>query len=326
MSRREHPTSDGERAMTFHGLRGTSMKRQLLGAAALVSMAQALSAQRAGPPVIDMHVHSTIVTPAAIGQLDSLNVRYLFLAALAPDLRVWASVDTSRYLPALIFPCEKGHAPITGRMCFDAPSEFPDTSWLRQEIEARRVRGFGELETQYVGMSPSDPRMEPYWRLAETYDLPVGIHMGVSEPGIAYDSSRVKWKSSAFRMRFGDPLLLEDVLARHQHLRLYVMHAGYPRLEEMIALLSMYPNVFVDVAALESEPLVPRATYYAYLRALVDAGFGKRIMFGSDFLWQLRQGIDAIEHADFLTSDQKADILCNNAARFLRLGPAICRS
>ncbi len=56
---------------------------------------------------------------------------------------------------------------------------------------------------------------------------------------------------------------------------------------------------------------------------LVEAGFGKRIMFGSDAsMWPqtISIGIEAIESADFLTEAQKCDILYNNAARFLRLG------
>ena len=36
-------------------------------------------------------------------------------------------------------------------------------------------------------------------------------------------------------------------------------------------------------------------------------------------------GIQAIVAADFLTSEQKADILCHNAARFLRLDAATCQ-
>jgi hypothetical protein len=55
-----------------------------------------------------------------------------------------------------------------------------------------------------------------------------------------------------------------------------------------------------------------------------DAGFGKRIMFGSDFPEQAGPGIDAVLGADFLSAEQKADILCNNAARFLRLDSSLC--
>ncbi len=83
-------------------------------------------------------------------------------------------------------------------------------------------------------------------------------------------------------------------------------------------------NVYVDVAALSTESLVPRVNYYGFLRNLVEAGFGKRIMFGSDFPSQTEIGVAAILDADFLSSEQKSDILCNNAARFLRLEPSTC--
>lgn len=55
---------------------------------------------------------------------------------------------------------------------------------------------------------------------------------------------------------------------------------------------------------------------------MVNAGFGKRIMFGSDnMVWPqtIEIGIKTIEKATFLTAEQKRDILFNNAARFLRL-------
>ena len=80
----------------------------------------------------------------------------------------------------------------------------------------------------------------------------------------------------------------------------------------------------VDVAALQAPFMVPRPSYLRHLRGLVEGGFAKRIMFGSDFPDQTGPGIDAILAADFLTPEQKADILCNDAARFLRLPPAIC--
>jgi uncharacterized protein len=55
---------------------------------------------------------------------------------------------------------------------------------------------------------------------------------------------------------------------------------------------------------------------------LVEAGFGKRIMFGSDqMVWPkaIEVAIENIEAATFLSQEQKRDILFNNAARFLRL-------
>ena len=66
----------------------------------------------------------------------------------------------------------------------------------------------------------------------------------------------------------------------------------------------------------------PRAVFYEHLRKFVDAGFGKRIMFGSDqgeWPGVIGPAIDIIDEAPFLTKEQKADIFYNNAARFLRL-------
>jgi hypothetical protein len=47
-------------------------------------------------------------------------------------------------------------------------------------------------------------------------------------------------------------------------------------------------------------------------------------MCGSDLPNQVAPGSDAILAADFLTEEQRADILCGNAARFLCLGPEVC--
>jgi hypothetical protein len=208
----------------------------------------------------------------------------------------------------LVFPCDHRRAPYFGQSCFNSENDFPDVGWLRAELRAGRINALGELEHQYLGLSPADPRMEPFWQLAEEFDVPVGIHIGPGPLGIAYESSPL-WppvKSPRYRMSVGDPLLLQEVLLKHQRLRLWVMHAGWPRLENMIALLSVHPGVYVDIAALQSEAVMTRPGYQHYLRELVESGFSKRIMFGSDFPDQVAAGIEAILAADFLNGEQKS--------------------
>ena len=70
---------------------------------------------------------------------------------------------------------------------------------------------------------------------------------------------------------------------------------------------------------------LPRAEFSRYVQRFVDAGFGKRVMFGSDqMVWpgMIEHAVRVVEEAPSLTPDQKRDILYNNAARFLRLTPA----
>ena len=60
-------------------------------------------------------------------------------------------------------------------------------------------------------------------------------------------------------------------------------------------------------------------------RGARPAGFGKRVMFGSDqgdWPGVIEPAIAIVEGAPFLTEEQKRDILYHNAARFLRFTDA----
>lgn len=201
------------------------------------------------------------------------------------------------------------------------PSLMPDIPLkpgLEAEFAAAKAAGklavIGELGFQYDGISVADPKLEPLWAAAEKLDIPVAIHFGPGPPGAAY------MPGSGYRARLSSPLLLEDVLVRHPRLRVNVMHAGFPMLDDTLALLYAHPQVYVDTGVIVYTQ--PRPAFYRYLQALVDAGFGQRIMFGSDqMVWPetMERAIQVIQEAPFLSSQQKRDILYNNAARFLRL-------
>lgn len=172
----------------------------------------------------------------------------------------------------------------------------------------------GEIAPQYQGMSPSDPSLDPYFAVAEKLNIPVAIHMGTGGNGMA------NLTSPKYRASMGNPLLLEDLLARHPKLKLWVMHAGYPMVDEMIALMGANAYVYVDIAGMIWS--YPLAEVNEYIRRMVQAGFGKRIMYGTDLMiWPklLETSLGVIENANYLSSDQKRDILFNNAVRFFRL-------
>jgi predicted TIM-barrel fold metal-dependent hydrolase len=197
---------------------------------------------------------------------------------------------------------------------FDPRSGKPTINELRQLVQSKKIFAFAEVSIQYFGVLPNDPRMEPYYALAEELDVPIGIHMGPGPPGAPY------YSSPDYRMRSSSLLLLEDVLVRHPKLRIWAMHAGWPLADDTIATLYAHPQLYVDVGVICYA--FPRKQFYSFLQRLIDAGFEKRIMFGSDeMVWPdaLSAGIDSIENDPHLTAAQKRDILHDNAARFLRL-------
>lgn len=197
---------------------------------------------------------------------------------------------------------------------FHVAQEAPSPDSLRALHAEGRLAVLAEVTNQYYGIAPDDERMEPYWVLAEELDLPVGIHIGTGPPGVRYLGA------SGYRARLHSALTLEEVLVRHPRLRIYIMHAGFPLLEDLLALMYSHPQVYVDVGVIVFSQ--PRAAFYRYLQGIVEAGFGNRVMFGSDqMVWPgvIERSIAVIEDAPFLNEKQKRDIFYNNAARFLRL-------
>jgi len=175
---------------------------------------------------------------------------------------------------------------------------------------------FGEITIQYEGFSPSDSAFEPYLKMAEELDIPVGVHVGPGPPGVIYLGAK------NYRASLHSALVLESALVKHPKLRVYAMHAGWPMIDDMLATLYAHPQLHVDLGIISYH--IPEREFYFYLERLVNAGFIKRIMFGSDnMVWPetIKIAIDRINNAKFLTEEEKRDILFNNATRFLRLTP-----
>ena len=196
---------------------------------------------------------------------------------------------------------------------------FRPVEEVDKDFASGQYKVMGEIGLQSMGISPSDPSVDAYFAIAEKYDIPVAIHMGTGGSG------RANISNPKFRGAMGNPLLLEELLAKHPKLRVQVMHAGYPMIDNMLTLLQANSHVYVDVAGLIwSYPLIE---VNRYIQRLVEAGFEDRVMFGTDLGesgWEglLPYSISIVQNAEYLTPQQKRDILFNNAVRFYRLDPS----
>jgi predicted TIM-barrel fold metal-dependent hydrolase len=78
-------------------------------------------------------------------------------------------------------------------------------------------------------------------------------------------------------------------------------------LDDLLTVLWAHPQVYVDTGGIVFA--LPRPEFYRYLQRIVEAGFGKRVMFGSDQMtWPgiIEPWIKVIESAQFLTKEQNA--------------------
>ncbi len=284
----------------------------------------AQSAINKKPPIIDMHMHSfpaqymgesSIPNPVTGKPSGAASDEELMQATLM-EMRRYNIVKAVTSGPLEVVYRWKSEEPkrIIGGVHFDEVTSLPDVEQLRQQFIAGRLGTLGELAAQYVGLPLSDSLFEPYLALAEELDIPVGVHTGLGPAGTPYTCC------PKFRVTYGSPILLEEVLVRHPKLRLYLMHGGWPYLEETKAIMAVYPQVYADLAVINW--IIPREEFHEYLRDLIRAGLGKRVMFGSDqMVWPeaIGMAVEGIESAKFLSKEQKRDIFYNNAARFLRM-------
>ncbi|GEM_PF-1809866 len=267
-------------------------------------------------PVIDMHLHALPVSPEnarAITEISGLSCATTdeellteTLAALRRNGVVLALVSGDNAL------AWQDHAPEL--LWVGAQPGRETVASIRRLHQEGTYKAIAEFSPQYAGLAPGDPSLEPFFALAEELDLPVGYHMGLGPPGAAYTVA------PEYRMSLSNPLLFEEVLLRHPNLRLFVMHAGWPMLDEMLGLLHAHPQVYVDIGVIDWA--LPEKEFHHYLSRLVGAGFGDRVLFGSDQMDSpaaIGVAIRRIRDADYLSAEQERAILYDNAARFLRL-------
>ncbi|MFZ3172379.1 MAG: amidohydrolase family protein [Carboxydocellales bacterium] len=158
-----------------------------------------------------------------------------------------------------------------------------------------------KLYPTYQYFYPNDRMVYPLYAKAESLQVPVMIHTG----------------SSVFkgaRLKYGDPLYLDDVAVDFPSLSLILVHGGRGFWYDKAFLLSrLHPNVYLEVAGLPPQKLLE---YFPDLEHN-----GEKIIFGSDWpgVKDIKQNIEKIKSLS-LNEITIGNILGGNAAGLLHLG------
>ncbi len=185
---------------------------------------------------------------------------------------------------------------------------------FEEYIQSGKIKVFGEVMAVYKGMTLADSLYQPYLAICEKYGVPVAYHSGGSFP----NAQQSGWPK--YRIAFGDPFLIEDVLVKYPKLKLYLMHAGENFYENSLRMMDGYPNLYADLGVeLWLHPLT-KDYGTKFLKSAKEYGFLDRVMFGSDqMVWPeaISSSIDFLNAMDFLTKNEKEMILYKNAKKFL---------
>lgn len=271
--------------------------------------------------IIDFHVHTAYYQTVTQSYLDLL--RRQWGDALDEMIRTYSSAEA---FLSLMDECGIDFAvilaelaPITtgivdneyvAQFCSKSPrlvpfaSINPHTSSRPAEELERLVgdKGFRGLKLYptYQHYYPNEAKIYPLYAKAQELGIPVMLHTGSS---VLVGS----------RLKYGDPLYLDDVANDFPGLSLIQCHSGRPFwYEKAFALARLHQNIYMEISGLPPRKLL---VYFPELERLSD-----KIIYGSDWpgVPTIKENIQAVLDLP-ISEDSKSKILGGNAAKLLGL-------
>ncbi|MEN8007884.1 MAG: amidohydrolase family protein [Candidatus Krumholzibacteriota bacterium] len=296
--------------------------KSIITVVALVFVSLETLAQEPPLPIIDMHLHSYdegsyFVAPDHFGNMAPPTVEAHFDATYDIMRRhgiVMGVISGPTSSEEEWMAKDEDHRFLRGFSSDDWQEWTPES--FAQLVKEGKIDVFGEIGAYYHGKTLADPFFDPYLKICEENGIPVAIHTGGGPPEVNYRGA------PNARLVLGNPLLIEDVLVKYPKLKIYLMHAGEIFFNEALRLMLAYPQVHADLGVLLWVHPMPKHYGREFVAKAKEFGMLDRVMFGSDqMVWPhgIEMSLEQLESFDFLTEDEKRDILYNNAARFLGL-------
>ena len=160
----------------------------------------------------------------------------------------------------------------------------------------------------HAGHYPNDERLYPVFEKATELGVPVMFHTGIKAP------------SEGTRVKYCQPIYLDDVAVDFPDMTIIIAHAGYPWVEETI-LVGLYAgNVYADISTLtQIEGVMGFEVMLPTLQKLTASWGAQRVLFGSDGIFNMEETLTAVKSADFLSDSDREKILWKNAKEVLKL-------
>jgi len=206
----------------------------------------------------------------------------------------------------------------------DAADQYPDRLIAFAGVDPRRKNAVEILENavQEWGMNglklyppcgfyPNDKIVTPLWEKANELEIPVMVHSGPGFPQL--------------KMKYSEPIYLEDVLVRYPNLNIIVAHCGgVVWAEEVVALRQLRDNVYTDISGWQGTAYAAGKKYAMQKLVHVYSNLRSRCLFGSDwpaFNFQVthKEWVNLINNIENVETRLKRKLLGENAEKLLKL-------
>lgn len=186
-----------------------------------------------------------------------------------------------------------------------------DVDELRSLLQAGAIKGL-KLYPGYEPFYPADPKLEPAYRLAEEFDVPVMIHTG--------DTYAPNGK-----VKYSHPLHVDEVAVDFPKVKFLICHLGNPWFRDCMEVVYKNDNVYTDISGLTLGEFTDRFEAYMrqQLKEMILWGVNpNKVLYGTD--WPLapmesyRQFMEELS----LTPREKELMFHENAAALFKIDAA----
>jgi uncharacterized protein len=183
-----------------------------------------------------------------------------------------------------------------------------DLTELREYLQDGTVRGL-KLYPGYEPFYPADPALEPVYRLAEEFRVPVMIHSG--------DTYTPRGK-----VKFSHPLHVDEVAVDHPGVNFVICHIGNPWIRDCMEVVYKNANVYTDISGLVLGDFSDRFESFMQRQLQEMLLYGvepDNVLYGTDWpISSMQSYLEFIEELKIPPKDRRK-IMYENAARLFKL-------
>jgi predicted TIM-barrel fold metal-dependent hydrolase len=164
-----------------------------------------------------------------------------------------------------------------------------------------------KLHPQVQAFEPNDPAYYPLYSKCVELGVPVTFHTGSTYWGAGLEGG------GGIKLRFSDPMLLDDVAADFPDMKLIMAHPGWPWQDEQLAIATHKNNVYIDLSGWSPKYFQP--LLITYMTKMIPQKF----LFGTDYPMLSPQRWLLDFEGLGLSSEIKSMVLRENAKNLLKL-------
>ncbi len=176
----------------------------------------------------------------------------------------------------------------------------------RRLIEHYGVKGF-KFHPIIQGFSPNDRDVYPLYEVIAEAGLPALFHTGQTGIGAGMRGG------GGLRIKYANPILLDDVAADFPDLQIVMAHPGVPWQDEQLSVALHKPNVWIDLSGWSPKYFEPKLVQYA------NTLLKDRVLFGTDNPVLLPDRWIADFEKIAIKPEVRPLIMKDNAVRLLKL-------